>query len=195
LIVDLRGNSGGNTEVCFPLLKYIYTQPFEIFGACNLATTETIEIYKKALRDTVNNSKEELASYRLVLDRLLKSRGKIVCDTIEIKKFPEVLTYPQNVAIIMDNLTLSAAELFILIAQQSKKIKLFGEYSGGTVDFGAVLEYKTGCKKYELSLPMQTNTDYPKKKYDLTGIKPDIFVPDGEKDWIHYIISYYGKNK
>lgn len=95
----------------------------------------------------------------------------------------------------MNEHTLSAAELFILIAQQSKKVKLFGEYSAGTVDFGASLEHNTGCKKYTLLLPMQTNTDYPLKKYDIKGIKPDVFIPETEKDWVNYIIKYYENNK
>lgn len=195
LIIDLRDNYGGSTEVSYPVYKYLYTQPLEIFGACNLAIPEGIEAYKKSLADTLNYTKEELIFYRKLVDTFSKSIGKIICDSIEIRKFPEVLPSPKNVAIIMNEHTLSAAELFILIAQQSKKVKIFGEYSAGTVDFGASLEHNTGCKKYTLLLPMQTNTDYPLKKYDIKGIKPDVFIPETEKDWVNYIIKYYENNK
>lgn len=191
LIIDLRDNYGGNTEVSYPVYKYLYTQPLKIFGACNLAIPEGIEMYNKSLEDTLNYTKEELIFYRKQVDTFSKSIGKIICDSVEIRKFPEVLPFPKNVAIIMNKHTLSAAELFILIAQQSKKVKLFGEYSAGTVDFGASLEYNTGCKRYTLFLPMQTNTDYPLKKYDMVGIKPDVLIPETEKDWVNYIINYY----
>ncbi len=51
------------------------------------------------------------------------NREKIIKDTSEVMTRDSILTFPQNIAILINSKTASAAELFIIASKQSKKVK------------------------------------------------------------------------
>jgi C-terminal processing protease CtpA/Prc len=107
----------------------------------------------------------------------------------------EILTLPQNIAIICNYACISASELMILDFKQSKKVKVFGENTGGSVDHLNTYRIKTPFSNYTLRFPTSIREQKSKKDIiDPKGIKPEILISCKNDDWIKFVVNYY-KNK
>ncbi len=198
LIIDIRNNGGGVINNFLPLFPFICTN--------NIITPST---YRKASDDVINDTKKSLTKfiksgdttrsqiYKDYLTRLEGNKGGLIynpSDTIatcSIDSFPNLI----NVAIITNNACLSAAELLLLYFKQSKKVKTFGEITGGAVDFLDTNRYPTPTLKYNLFVPTTKREITPKfPSYDKTGISPDVEISDDIEDWVQFVKKYYGKN-
>lgn len=191
LVIDLRNNGGGTIETSFGLVKYFYTQPFKYPEAFNMASDSAIAGLKTALLDSAELSPELNKYFRYMLNKMEASPGKLVSDTSELMVKDRVLKYPENVIILSNKKTASAAELFILAARQSKKVKIFGTNSSGTVDFGWPISYSLCQGYYRVSIPSQIAAHTFTKRYDKLGIAPDVRVPATVSNWPDFVRNYF----
>jgi hypothetical protein len=193
LILDIRNNAGGSIGCFLPLLPYICTAPVQTTAAWQLCSNDLIGEAKADLKkyrdrkDTANTSIYEayVADMEKHRDsfRLIESR-QLACEAR-----PNQL---QNVAIIMDHGTRSAAELMVLYFKQSARVKLFGENTRGAVDYLDLLSYKLPVSGYQLWVGTSKRaTSAAQPTYDATGIPPDVGIPDSEPDWIAFVRNYY----
>jgi hypothetical protein len=164
LIVDLRGNGGGNTG-WIHLMPYFYTQPIqqgEIYlrlspenNQANLAgiqamaehpptepalkrtfTPEVIGLYKKAYLEIPKSEQVfyALPSLTLYADSVLKS--------------------PEKIALIFDDLGGSSTEFFFHISKQSSKVVRYGQHTLGMMDYmGTSQQTKLPFEGYYLLIP------------------------------------------
>lgn len=198
LIIDIRNNTGGTIRNYLSLLPYIYTKPIIHCGGCQLYSNAIINDYEAdaqslmAKGDTANAKR-----YQDAADTMRVKKGQLECfegDTLA-KSLP-VLSNPKNIAVIINNNCLSAAELMLLNFKQSSKVTLFGEPSGGAVDYLDALTIPFCSTKYSLfiaTVKRKFTPDSP--SYDATGIKPDVEISDNVTDWVAFVKKYYDEHK
>lgn len=179
-VIDLRNNSGGNYKVGMQLMKYLYTQPYVQYNSEMRMTPLNLDLW---FRTYVKSSYDQLdAEAKKTWDaemEVMKSNygknynasGKLA-DTISMDA---VLPYPQKVALLINRNTVSSGELFTLLARQSKKVTVMGENSGGMMDYGNVVTFKTVCPSIALKMPINRQLwleDF--FSVDKAGIKPEV---------------------
>ncbi len=199
LIIDIRNNGGGAVNTYYPLFPYIYTNPIATVGGKIYCSPEGLKDEQETLVNQEQYFPNDTAIIKIYKERVQNMKanmGSFISVKGDTITFDSIRTYPKNIAIIMNYACLSAAELMLLDFKQSKKVKLFGEATGGAVDYLDNYHLISPSKKYWLYIPNTvriTNTEQP--QYDNTGIKPDVEISDSVADWIEYVKAYYKNNK
>lgn len=189
LIIDVRDNPGGSISTFEKLLPYLYTNPIKVDGGKVLATEDNIrnsyekeypfatEEQRKNLRDDVKKLKAHLGKLYLLYKP-------------HTVKFKKQLRNPKRISILMNGGTASSAELFILRAEQSKKVTLFGKNTAGIVDYGEIVKLNLPCKFLTVAYPASKSLHSIKRPLDNVGIKPNIDIPEEIDDWIKFVTEY-----
>ncbi|GGH03264.1 hypothetical protein GCM10007422_18200 [Pedobacter zeae] len=189
LIIDLRNNYGGSVLMYDKIIPYVYTGPILTEGGIVLATEENIRDYYSNIPSNVSDSMRKVFEKNLntLKSHLNELYPLYPIDTI---KFSKIMNYPKSVSVIMNRNTASAAELFILQAKQSSKVKLYGTNSSGAIDYLEVVRTKLPCGFYSLGYPACKSMRLPGYPLDNIGIKPDVEIPVGISDWIEFVKAY-----
>jgi C-terminal processing protease CtpA/Prc len=83
---------------------------------------------------------------------------------------------PIRVGIIVDRYVGSAAEQFLLVARQSRKVKIFGEPTAGVLDFSNMNFVESPCGDFVLFYAMSKAVGIDRFPIDGIGIQPDFFL-------------------
>ena len=78
-------------------------------------------------------------------------------------------------------------------AMRNEKVTLFGENSGGVLDYGTTTVLRFGCRRLGLlfGYPIMTQSDkLPAGGIRKTGIAPDVRIPSSEKDPVGFVVRY-----
>lgn len=198
LIVDIRNNTGGVINNYYPLFPYIYTNPIFHCGGFELYSNLYLQNYESTIKKYLANGDTVNAKiYSDYLDSVKAKKGKFeytAPDTLA-KDLP-ILANPKNVAILINNNCLSAAELMLLNFKQSKKVKLFGERTGGAVDYLDALTLPIYSNKYSLFIAVVKRELTPQQpSYDGKGIPPDVEISDNIEDWVTFVKNYYNEHQ
>ncbi|MCZ4224444.1 S41 family peptidase [Pedobacter rhodius] len=186
LIIDLRNNAGGSVLVYEKLIPYIYTGPILKEGGTVLATKDNIKGGYSNLHPELSDSLQ-----KYFIERLAKLKAHqdhlYTIYPVDTLKLPSVEKYPERISFLVNRNTGSAAELFLLEAKQSTKVKLFGENSGGAIDYTEFIRTKMPCPFFVLYYPACKSLRLPNYPLDNIGIAPDVKIPTGISDWIDYV--------
>lgn len=189
LIIDVRDNSGGSTKCFEKLLPYLYTNPIKVDGGVVLATEENIRDCYEV--DYPNLNEESRKEMKNDVKKLKAHKGEFYQlyndSTITFQK---ILKNPSRISILINENTASSAELFILRAEQSKKVILFGSNTSGAVDYGETVFTNLPCKFYSLYYPASKSLHSVKRPLDNIGIEPRVKIPDEETDWVQFVRTY-----
>lgn len=192
LIIDVRGNIGGNA-LYLAFLDAYATESMQSSQGWVLASADT-----KAYFNRLAKNAEEL--YGPVVERIDNAMGQIV----EGPEYPERKFQPfeskiEQVAILMDHGSMSASESFILHSKDaSDKVTTFGGPSGGTIDYtGINMVPLTSCERnIYFGYPTGTlDKEVPNKGYNTTGILPDVPIPSNIQNKIKFVMDYYADQK
>ena len=176
LIVDLRFNSGGSDGSWQKLMSLIATNP-----------TRSRSVY--LLSTELNN----LGSGRTgaTLDRMNNNLGEFVL--LHSERFPiwnwgNTNEYPKQVGIIVDRYCASSTEAFLLMARQSRRVKLFGHPTAGVFDFSNMNILESPCGNFNLFYATSKNVGVDQFPIDGIGIQPDFFLDGipGYK-WVDFV--------
>jgi C-terminal processing protease CtpA/Prc len=152
LIIDLRNNGGGSDVSFQELLPFLYTNPVTVAPAEILSTELNNKFFKKFSTDK-NLDKDDRQFVKMICNKLRQAKpGEFVImdnDPI-ISVLDTVYEYPKKVCIIINNNCASSTEQFLLLAKQSKKVKLYGTNTFGALDIGNVNSVQSPCKEFEL---------------------------------------------
>jgi len=188
LIIDVRNNSGGAANAFGGILPYLYTNPILTESAKVLATDDNIKDGYERIFNLVSGDTKE--SYRKKIIELKAHRGELYLlyptDTI---KYTSQLKKPLRVSILMNKKSVSSAELFILQAQQSTKVKLYGTNTAGSVNYLERVETQMPCNFFTLIYPPARLIRADKEKANV-GIRPDVAIPANVTDWIDFVKKY-----
>ena len=190
-IIDLRNNSGGDYSIGMQLLKYFYSKPIIQYNREMRMTTENFDMwFNSYVKDTYDGLDEKnKKKYDEYFDKMKANYGKLynpdgkMTDTTIIET---TLINPKKIAVLIDSNTVSSGELFTMLIRQSDKVTVFGTNSGGMMDYGNIVWYKTNYPAIRVQLPMDRelwlDTGY---SVDKEGLKPDIYLTGN--NWIEKV--------
>jgi len=206
LIIDIRGNGGGQDNYYSILADLIYTQPYESKGVEWLATEGIIADWEEAIAE--GRIKEGgMEASKALLKAMKENVGEFIVHPHQegdrVVKRDTVYPYPREVGIIMHGQNASAAEQFLLTAQHSDKVTIFGnENSAGILDYSNITPHELPSGKYNLWLPATRSGRLPENPIDNIGIAPDIIIPlepkkqlfDRLDSWVYFVQRYLEQN-
>jgi hypothetical protein len=186
-VLDLSNNSGGDYSIGLLLLNYIYTKPIVFYNAEMRMTKSNYDIWYNSFisnhynsLDSIGKNKldERLNKMKANYDKMYNEDGQIT-DTL---KMESAKTFPKKIALLINRNTVSSGELFTMIARQSDKVIVLGENSGGMMDYGNIVNYRTMCPTIRVQLPTNRQLWLDKGiSVDKEGLQPDIYLTG--KDW------------
>ncbi len=173
LIVDLRGNSGGNDTPTNALATYLCGDVTN-----SPAETEYVRTTKDSIKITPKNKLKGIIRLPQIEEYLVAySVGK----TPGINK---AKAYMKPIYILIDKRTGSSAERFVLAMRHHPMVKFVGDNSGGTEVFGN-MSSTVYLPNSQANIRVGTHyRDLAKElghdKYELHGFCPDIKCKEGE---------------
>jgi hypothetical protein len=191
LIIDLQNNGGGSDGSYSKLTPLIYTDPIRIVGMELLSTPLNNKRMENVLNDP-EESAEDKKWARESLEKLNKNLGKFVdldSAVVDIQTFDTVYAYPKKVGVIINGGCGSTTEQFILAAKQSKKVKLFGTTTFGSLDISNMYSVKSPWNNMELGYCLSRSYRIPDFTIDGKGLQPDYYL-DREipkYEWIDFV--------
>jgi C-terminal processing protease CtpA/Prc len=141
LIIDLRGNEGGGSQMTndlepFVSLKEELPNPFPIDMPLMLSSEHQIAYARQSFGSDTSKF------VRGLVERLRASPGELVPlnDPADTVKAPDprdwvVTSGPRRVGVLVDRGTVSASEVFVLYALRSPRATVFGEPTAGALDY------------------------------------------------------------
>lgn len=194
LLIDIRDNGGGSNSSFASLLPLMNTGNFQDMhtymrtSADNLAAEEAMVAKARAGHwdtDSVLNAwAADVTQARAHPNQLYRTEGSLI-------RMDSVLSNPSRVAVLMNDKCYSSAEYFAFYAKQSRKTKLFGQHTGGVMDYGNVRVQVLDCSTYVLRLPTTRSGWVDTAPIDNVGFQPDVPIPATEPDWVNYVVRYY----
>jgi hypothetical protein len=178
LIIDLRYNGGGSDASWSCILPIIFTNPFRQNSVNIFSTPANNRLYTFAGEEFI--------------EKLNNNLGKFVLfdpDQYCITKFDTIYEYPKQVAILVNKYCGSATEQFLLTAKQSKKVKIFGTVTGGSLDFSNLNSAESPDQCFRLYFATLKRVDFEYYPVDNIGIQPDYYLDKNipEYQWIDYV--------
>lgn len=192
-IIDLRNNGGGADASYNKIKPYFYTNPIRGIGVAYLST----ELNNKRMVDFMNNpdwSDDSKKWAKESLDKLNKHIGEFVNlneSVVSIDTLKNIYPNPKNVAILINGNCGSTTEQFLLEAKQSKKVKLFGTTTLGSLDISNMYSVTSPSKEFKLWYGLTKSHRIPEMLIDGKGIQPDYYFDKTIKpyEWIDKTIE------
>ncbi len=206
LIVDLRGNGGGNTGWSY-LLPYFMTRPIDQGENYLRLSADNIKRNLDEMEPVVKNpvsdemKKYFTPAYMLTLIRAYEEIpvSKEVYYPIPSITIPldSVAKFPKKIALIFDDLCGSSAEYFFHISRQSDKITRYGDRTFGMMDYlGMPQRTALPFKDYHLVIPDTKSSWTDKAPIDQTGFIPEVdlsVLPQWK--WVDFVKNDLSKHK
>ena len=193
LIIDIRNNGGGSDRSFRDVKPFLYTNPIRQVGIEFLSTP----LNNQRMLDFINDPKygfdeEEKKWAQDSYDKLSKQIGEFVnldSSDVSITTFDTVYSYPKQIGIIINEYVGSSGEEFLLIAKQSKKVKLFGTATMGMLDISNMYFVKSPCKKFELGYSLSRSMRIPEMPIDNIGFQPDYYLDKSipKHEWVDFV--------
>ena len=184
LIIDLRNNGGGADFAYSPLIPYLYTNTIKNIGADVLSTADNIAGWA-AVATTDGLPPDQKVFISEVIKKMEQHSGQLVSFSEDRNiTLDSVARYPKKIIILMNKNCGSTTEEFLLLAKQSNKVILMGEYTAGVLDYSNMRGAEFSCMPYMLYWPTSRSRRIDQgMAIDNVGIKPDV-VLTAKQDWI-----------
>lgn len=205
LIIDLRGNGGGNSGWSF-LLPYVMTNPIKQDSPLLRISQDNVRLKRSELEYFVKNPvpidlkkyypDQYVANLKKIYEELTSAKDTFYQIPGLTIPLDSVLGSPAKVALITDELCGSSTEYFFHLMKQSKKTTRYGRNSVGMMDYeGPTSQTPLPCKTLILMIPVSKSSWTDKKPIDATGFSPDLRLNIPGDQWVEYIIKDLKKEK
>ncbi|GET31555.1 hypothetical protein PbJCM13498_04180 [Prolixibacter bellariivorans] len=204
LIIDIRYNGGGLDTYYQKLAELFYTDPYESKGVEWYATKGNIQFFEDVLKNgDIRNGEEGIKWTEALLQAMKKNVGGFVTHPMmggdgEVIR-DTVYRYPRKVGIIINDGNASSAEQFLLTAQNSRKVTLFGNQpTAGVLDYSNTDMVTLPSGNYKLIYPLTRSKRLPEHPIDNIGISQDVIIryPATEQlydrldNWVYFVRNY-----
>lgn len=185
LIIDVRNNGGGSDASFQKIIPYLYTNPIRNVGVEYWSTVQN----NKRMLDFMANpdwSAEDKEWAKKGFDKLNANIGKFVNlneQLVTETKLDMFYKNPKNIAIIINENNASTTEQFLLVAKQSKKVKLFGRTTEGVLDISNMYFVESPSKNFKLGYSLTKSFRIPDMQIDGKGIQPDFYIDRNIPDY------------
>ena len=181
LIVDLRGNGGGDMDVGFELSRYLATKKLAPYAASrrlvrNVAAQPDLVKYLDTYSDDLKNALKNgvpAANFRKFDDQYYEIVGKEDYPAVE----PDKNNFRGKTYVIADSSNASATFQFLSYAQENKLAEIVGQPSGGNrqgINGGNYFFLYLPNSKAEIDIPVYFQA--PLKPHKDQGIIPEILI-------------------
>ncbi|MDE6533489.1 MAG: S41 family peptidase [Muribaculaceae bacterium] len=175
LIIDVRGNGGGDERIWHQLLPLFYDHPGTTKSVEFRMSDNNIEFLKQAAA--------EFPEAQMILDKFNNTHEEFILLTdkedieIEVPKYDG--KKPRRIAFIIDANNGSATEELLIQAKAiSDRAIIYGkENTGGCLDCSSVRESALPNSGYPIFIPTARSCRLPNNGIDKTGIAPDVVIP------------------
>jgi len=194
IVIDLRGNSGGDDTIGMELAGVLYGHSFEhpIKRQYRSQTPETVALLTNRFNIEIFNLKydnqiipeylvKDLSDSKARFQKALK--GEIQAEFIRSDKGlnrSESEGFNKPIYILMDKECGSSCEFTIAALEAHAQMKKVGENTSGTFHFSNSGIAVLPNSKIKVMVPSQFSEYYDKRFFERIGIAPDIKVPPGE---------------
>ncbi|MBD5246575.1 MAG: hypothetical protein HDS54_00200 [Barnesiella sp.] len=193
LIIDLRGNEGGDERLWHKLLPLLYDHN----GSTKSAEFRT----SPQNMDFMQSIAEDIPEAQMILDKFAKNSAQpyvLLSDSVDIPiEVTPIKTSIEKIAYIIDaNVASASEELLIQSKAISDRVHIYGkENTSGTLDFASVREVELPNSAIIITIPMGRSCRLPNNGIDKTGIAPDFQMPigyptiltDNIDEWVEWI--------
>ncbi|SRR5690554_744651 len=191
LIIDVRNNGGGSDLSYYPMLPFIMDKK----SYKNPIAASSIWVSKDNFQDYYNErymydvtTKQDSLNTDKEIEELRKHIGGFEPFVKTSSNIDFIYSHPKKVYIIQNRGVASSTEGFILTAQQSDKVKTYGENTGGYVSYGEWRKLEIPNFPAWISMTQKKMIFYDDSDFETFGIKPYIELnSDFEKDWINIV--------
>ena len=172
LIIDIRGNGGGQDDSYQPFMQLLFDTPDCSRDGCMIRYTEA-SIRRCGLTE------ETLKELGLPTDFASTPEYVVWVEEGATFHYDSISTFPKKAAIIVDNSVASSGEQLVLDARlASKRTKIYGrDNTMGCVDTGNCPHFIPKGRGLTIQYPTSYSTRYEKDTaVDPTGIAPDVRI-------------------
>lgn len=192
LIVDLRGNTGGQNGPADPIIELLYDKDWLCRGTEIRKSQDNISYFRNA--KLIRNDKK----WQERIDNV-EINEQEYCPLTEkfLIHFNKKCDLPVNAAVLIDNRTASNAEGLVLsLKNVSDRVTVYGrDNSLGCYDYGDPQLYSITGFNFRFRIPTTRAEGLPAGGIDTEGIAPDIKIPldypktlsDNIDEWVLYV--------
>src|SRR5690606_23842292 len=170
-------NPGGGVGSYHSIRPLLYTGPMVTPGISHYATADNMRVMQGVI-DSTRMTPETVEALEGIVAGMREYLGGFVPTPDDVYEIGKVLPAPCRVAVLTDRRCVSTCEAFVWIAMQSAKTTVFGENTGGFMDYGSAVVIDTPSPAFRLQMPMGRSNRVPQgMPLDNVGIEPDVRVP------------------
>jgi hypothetical protein len=195
LIVDIRGNGGGNTAYARqwitrytgenPVLPQIYTElvsETSMMGRSNYFA-HSLNLYPGLEAQGYGLKAEEFKGYAEKIENTVTS---IHWSSYSIPN-PRIIANNRTLIVLMDKYVGSAAEGYLSYLQLVENVVFIGENSGGALTYGQMARHMLPNSRILVDLPISLNVFVDLEYREERGFYPDVWVP--AMDALNYAVA------
>lgn len=190
LIIDVRGNGGGSDFSFNPLLKYLYTHPYQRVTSQTLCTDDNIDRYRRLAQMDVftKEEKENFISRAAEMEQHKGTFWTAAPQLIDAEPH-SVHALPEKVAVIVDGGCASTTEQFLLDGVgNSTKAKIYGATTAGVLDYGNMDNYMLPGTNIGVAYATSRSRRIDLGKgIDNVGILPHVTIGKEVADWVQFV--------
>lgn len=176
LIIDIRNNLGGDSDVGDELFQYFMNRPYKQYDR---VVGKNSPLLKERLKEHHKKGKELDASDLELLQKTNGTYDTIVYDEIPIRENP--LRFAGNMYLLTSAQTFSSAADFAQCFSHYKRGKIIGEETGGlVVSYGDIVSHQLPNTGLPITISSKLYYNVGTKTDDWRGATPDIKVPSRE---------------
>lgn len=197
LILDIHSGTGGYDMAFAALEPILYTNRVRTMGVEFRSTPLNNQRMMDFATDTTYGFDDEFKAWaRTSYDTLQDHLGEFVNlneKRYTIETHDTIYTYPSRVAVIMDGGNGSTDEQFLLMAKQSRKVKLYGQSTFGVLDISNMYFVPSPCGDFELGYSLTRSFRIPGLAIDGVGLQPDFFIDDSvpREEWVRFVVESF----
>jgi hypothetical protein len=207
LIIDLRGNAGGNSG-WFYLMPYFYTNPIDQGASQLRLSAENIKRTLPRIKSFLDNPPTDASFKRNYTPELVAANKKAYQEIPQSKAafypIPSMMLTadsaaktPGKIALIFDDLGGSSTEFFFYVSRQSKKVKRYGTPTYGMMDYmGMSEETKLPFSEFYLVIPDTKASWTDSAPINGKGFQPETNLGHlSYSKWISYVVEDLNKKQ
>jgi hypothetical protein len=186
VIIDIRGNGGGDASPPMLLLQILGTDTLESPSWDYRVSKLYIAKIESRLKGKTDSS-----WYK----KFKSAKGSYIHEKSSVIRLDPISKNKQKIAVLINEGCAIASEMFIYYARQSENVTLFGTHSSGTMDYGPTDNFPLTCKNFSyFSIPYGRNGWVDTNPIDKIGFQPDVEIaPD--VNWIGFVTSFWSNQK